>query len=125
MIMGVGSGGQCPPPWIFKHGTNIVDRGLKVLFFGLFWLFSVFFSVPSPLPWKRLNSAIFRYFLLISLLPPPSFLKNFLPTHLPFNAKIKQRSCENHFLRLLLMANTWIIRKEQLCISEFRSFGHV
>jgi len=36
--MGVSSGEQvepCPPPWIFKHGTNIVDRGLKVLFFGL------------------------------------------------------------------------------------------
>jgi len=40
--MGVGSGGQggaVPLPWIFKHGTNIVDRGLKVLFFGLFLLF--------------------------------------------------------------------------------------
>jgi len=36
--MGVGSGGQGSrgPPWIFKHGTNIVDRGLKVLFFGIF-----------------------------------------------------------------------------------------
>jgi len=31
-----------PPPsgcaqWIFIHGTNIVERGLKVLFFGLFF----------------------------------------------------------------------------------------
>jgi len=36
--MGVGSGGQGSraPPWIFKHSINIVDRGLKVLFFGLF-----------------------------------------------------------------------------------------
>jgi len=33
--MGVGSGGS-GPPWIFKHGTNIVDRGVKVLFFDLF-----------------------------------------------------------------------------------------
>jgi len=27
--MGIGSGGQggrAPPPWIFKHGTNIADR---------------------------------------------------------------------------------------------------
>jgi len=38
--MGVGSGGQGgrePPLWIFKRGTNIADRGLKVLFFGLFF----------------------------------------------------------------------------------------
>jgi len=48
------------PPWLFKHGTNIVDRGLKVLFFGhffaIFGLFYYFFglffrcSLPS---WKR------------------------------------------------------------------------
>jgi len=38
------------PPWIFKHGTNIVDRGLNVLFFGLFYYFLVFFSVAPP--WK-------------------------------------------------------------------------
>jgi len=30
------------PPWIFIHGTNIVDWGLKVLFLGLF------FRCPSP-----------------------------------------------------------------------------
>jgi len=41
--MGVGSGGQgACPPWIFIHGTNIVDRDLKVLFFGLFTV------VPYP-----------------------------------------------------------------------------
>jgi len=35
--MGVGSGGKGAwPLWIFIHSTNIVDRGLKVLFFGLF-----------------------------------------------------------------------------------------
>jgi len=45
MIMGVGSGGQggVAPPWIFKHGTYIVNKGLKVLFFGLF---------PLSPPWK-------------------------------------------------------------------------
>jgi len=40
--MGVGSGGQGGAgggawfPWIFIHGTNVVDRGLKVLFSSLF-----------------------------------------------------------------------------------------
>jgi len=34
-----GSKGGVPPPWIFKHGTNIIDRGLKVLFFGRFSVF--------------------------------------------------------------------------------------
>jgi len=35
--MGVGSVGQ-GAPWIFIHGTDIVDRGLIVLFFGLFYV---------------------------------------------------------------------------------------
>jgi len=67
--MGVGSGGQgtMAQPWIFIHGTNLVDKGLKVLFFGVFY-FSVFFSVASifpPPPLKEaFNSAIFRSFLL-------------------------------------------------------------
>jgi len=43
-----GAGGR-GSPWIFKHGTNIVDRGLKVLFFGLVLLFSVFFRCPPSL----------------------------------------------------------------------------
>jgi len=50
-----GGRGACPP-WIFIHGTNIVERGLKVLFFGVFLLFFVFFCyflvffpLPSPL----------------------------------------------------------------------------
>jgi len=59
-VMGVDSGGQggpCPA-WIFIHGTDIVDRGLNVLFFGLFsavspgrgliMLFSIFFRSPLP-----------------------------------------------------------------------------
>jgi len=48
--MGVGSGvqGGRGPLWIFKHGTNIVDIGLKVLFFGLFLLFFGLFS-DAPL----------------------------------------------------------------------------
>jgi len=46
--MGISSrGAVAPPPWIFKHGTNIVDRGLTVLFFGLFFaIFQSFFVTP-------------------------------------------------------------------------------
>jgi len=72
--MGVGSG-RLWPPWILKHGTNIVNRGLKVLFFGLLCYFSVFFPLP-PLP---VNSAIFRYVFLIfglfSVASPKKFTK--------------------------------------------------
>jgi len=53
--MGVGKGPG--PPWIFKHCTNIVNKGLKVLFFGLF-----FRCHPSL---EDANSAIFGIFLLI------------------------------------------------------------
>jgi len=51
--MGVGREGQGGPwlPWIFKHGTNIVNKGLKVLFSAFFSGFSVFFPVP-PTPGK-------------------------------------------------------------------------
>jgi len=47
-----GEGGRWPP-WIFIHGTNIADRGLKVLFFGVVFLlfFGLFFRCPHPL-WK-------------------------------------------------------------------------
>jgi len=54
----VGSESVPSPPWIFIHGTDIVDRGLKTLFFGLFLLFFVFFCC-SPTPCKKLNSPIF------------------------------------------------------------------
>jgi len=43
-----GAGGPWPP-WVFKHGTNIVDGGLKVLFFGPFLLFFDLFSVGPPM----------------------------------------------------------------------------
>jgi len=33
---GGGQGGGAWPPSIFIHGTTIVDKGLKVLFFGVF-----------------------------------------------------------------------------------------
>jgi len=60
--MGVGSGEQ-GGRGIFIHDTNIVDRRLKVLFFGVFLLFFGLFFRCSP-PWKRLDSAIFNLFLL-------------------------------------------------------------
>jgi len=43
MAVGSGARGAVASPWIFKHGKNVVDRGLKVLFFGLF-------SVAPPTP---------------------------------------------------------------------------
>jgi len=47
--MGVGSGVQGGrAPWIFKYGTNIVDRGLKVLFSAFFAIFRSFFRWPPP-----------------------------------------------------------------------------
>jgi len=66
--MGVGSRGE------------IVDRGLKVLFFGIFLLL---FPRCPPSPWKKLNVAIFRSFCYFSVFPPLSHpLKIFLPTPL-------------------------------------------
>jgi len=59
--MGVGSGeqGGHGTHRIFIHGTNIINKGLIVLFFGFFFaIFRSFF--PLPPTWKRLNSAIFR-----------------------------------------------------------------
>jgi len=80
--MSVGGRGAVASPWIFKHCTNIVDRGLKVLFFGLFCYF--WSSYPLPPTLEEANSAIFRYFLLIFGLfcVGPPLLENFLPTPL-------------------------------------------
>jgi len=46
-IYGRWQGARALLPWIFIHGTDIVDRSLIVLFFGLFCYFSVFFPLPS------------------------------------------------------------------------------
>jgi len=83
MVVGSGGEGGRSSPWIFIHGKNIVDRSLKVLFFCLFCYFSVFFFI-APLPWKRLNNAVFRYFLLTFGIfsVGPFSLENFLPTSL-------------------------------------------
>jgi len=50
-VMGVDSGRGPWPSWIFIHDTDIVDRGLIVLFFGIILLFSFFFRCP-PYPLK-------------------------------------------------------------------------
>jgi len=52
---GVSIGGQWDhgPPGFFIHGTNIVGRGLKVLYiFSFFLFFGLFFPLPSPSPEK-------------------------------------------------------------------------
>jgi len=105
--MGVGSGGRGPwPPWIFKRDTNIVDRGLKVLFFGLFCFISVFFFIAPSLKW--LNSAIFRYFLLIfslfSVVPPSG----------KFSAEALALNVSLMTLHLLIVRLTYCIRRS-LC----------
>jgi len=59
--MGVGSGGPWPP-WIFMHGTDILDRGSIVIFFDpLFAIFRSFFSSPS-LPERSLIKGRMHYF---------------------------------------------------------------
>jgi len=35
-VSAMGGRGGPWPPWIFVHGTDIIDKGLIVLFFGLF-----------------------------------------------------------------------------------------
>jgi len=61
-----GDRGAMAPSWIFIHGRNIVDRGLKELFFG------IFFSVAS-LPCRGLTVLFFGLFCYFSdffRLPP-------------------------------------------------------
>jgi len=72
--MGVGSGGREGPcsPWIFIHGTDIVDRDLIVLFFVLFLYFSVFFLLPPP-PEKCLPTPLAK----INKVPQAGFLEQF------------------------------------------------
>jgi len=36
------------PPWIFIHDKDIVDKGLIVIFLGLFCYFGLFFVSPTP-----------------------------------------------------------------------------
>jgi len=53
----VGGGAVPPPAWIFIHGTDIVDRGLIVLFSVFFANFWPFFRCP-PSPGKFFPDAL-------------------------------------------------------------------
>jgi len=70
-----GGGGGGGGPRVFKNGKKASpERGLIVLFFGLF---------SVGLPWMRLDSAIFRYFSAIFrcfFFPVTSPQEIFLPT---------------------------------------------
>jgi len=84
MNTGVGSEGQrggCTPPWIFIHGTDIVDRGLIVLFLVFFCYFSVFFPLLPGRGLKYYFSVVFAIFGIFSR----SLLEIFLPTPLQMN----------------------------------------
>jgi len=54
---GRGRAGGPWPPWIFIHGTNIVEvlkSGIFGVFFAIFWSFLLFFGLffHCPPPWK-------------------------------------------------------------------------
>jgi len=66
--MGVGNGGQgkrAHPLQIFVHGTNIIDKSSKVLFFGVFSLFfGLFFPLPPLPPGRGLVVLLFGLFAI-------------------------------------------------------------
>jgi len=67
-------------PWVFIHGTDIVNKGLIVLFFGLFCYFFGLFSVgPTGRGLIVLFSIFFAIFLAVFRWPP---LETFLTTSL-------------------------------------------
>jgi len=71
-----GAGGPCPL-WIFIHGTNIVNRGLKMLFFGILLVFGLFSVPPPPPPPGAGNSFFFFFFFFfLSLTPGPRAFQN-------------------------------------------------
>jgi len=47
-VSSMGGGQGAVAPWIFKLDTDIVDKDLKVLFFGIFCYFLIFFFVSPP-----------------------------------------------------------------------------
>jgi len=64
------------PPWIFIHGTDVVDIGLKVLFFGLFFaIFRFYFRCPPPLGRGLivLSRSFLLFFGIFSLPTPENF----------------------------------------------------
>jgi len=94
-----GAGEPCPP-WIFKHGTNIVGRKrLKSAIFGLFCYFLVFFPLPPSR--KRVNC------------PPPSwkfslrFRRDSKPNSLKFNFSDCNKK-PRFFKHLIYQRRFWI-----------------
>jgi len=99
------------PLWIFIHGTDIVNRGLIVLFFVFFSIFRSFFRLPPLPPWKRLNSAIFRFFFCYPpLAPTPG---NFSADALDYLAQILHFGEKTPVLKILwnpkLTPGKWIL----------------
>jgi len=80
------SGGHGPLDFHTWYRYSTYER-LNSAIFRFFLLFFGLFSV-GPAPWKRLNSAIFRSFLLFSVFFPLVPLEIFLPTPLRFTTKI-------------------------------------
>jgi len=99
--------------WIFIHGTDIVDKGLIVLFFGRFLLFFRYFAVALPHPGKAFNSTIFRSFFIaifrsFSVAPLGNFSANAL-------AKLRKR----HVFKKGLHFETWDLQSaKSLTISN-------
>jgi len=122
-------GGSCPTPWIFINGTDIVDRGLIVLFFGIFFLlFFGLFSVSSLLPRKRLNSAILRPFLHCSpleiFLPIPLFA---IVTLLLFDSNKTRLALETHsigkFVTVSGSKSVWVWGAAPSSCRRLKGFG--
>jgi len=75
-----------PPPWIFIHGTNVVDGDLKAIFVGvflLFFFFGLFPLPPSPSVWSQLVLFFGSFFYFSVFFVAPSPLEIFLATPLP------------------------------------------
>jgi len=86
-----GREGAGAPP---KHGTNIADRGLKVLFSAFFVIFRSFFPL-SPVEEAKYCyfSIFFCKFSVFFSVTPPSPPENFLPTPLYGVYKVFKNFC--------------------------------
>jgi len=72
------------PPLIFMHGTDIIDRSLKVLFFDLCYFWSFFRFTPSTVRGLIvLLFGLFCYFSDVFTLGP--LVEIFLPKTLAVN----------------------------------------
>jgi len=100
--MGVGSGGQGHGlPWIFIHRTDIVNRGLIVLFLVFLLFFGIFSGAPSGIGLKVPFFSLFCYFsIFFPLAPEKIFLRTPSPTWL--NRSAQQRT-------IMVGAINWIV----------------